>query len=38
MRAKVEEFDRIKKAALSISKKKQNLPARISEEIVKKGP
>lgn len=38
MRAKVEEFDRIKKAAVSVSKKKQNLHTEISEEIVKKGP
>ena len=38
MRAKIEEFDRLKKAALSVSKKKQNLPAGISDEIVKKVP
>ena len=38
MRAKVEEFDRIKKAALRVSKKKLNPLTVISEEIVKKGP
>ena len=38
MRAKVDEFDRIKKAAVSVYKRKQNLHTGISEEIVKKGP